>query len=164
MSQGLDPSGIAFKTVIVGAVASTIVAILLFAISLSVVGAIITAVLSFIDVFLTLLCQGGVGGACFGVIASVTDAISRAIYSGGTTIDFEHNDPSGTSDLVRIRDLDTTLADPNLGLRVGNKITYRATIQTTIFQKPASGAAADMYPQDYFFGEATCASRALSIS
>ena len=40
-----------------------------------------------------------------------------------------------------------------MGLRAGNAITYRATVQTTIYQKPASGTVLDLYPQSHFFAE-----------
>ena len=125
LSNHLEPGSTAFNTVIAGAVASTIVAILLFALSASVIGTLITIVLSFVDLFLTLLCKANVAGTCWGIVSTVTDALAKFIYSGNSTIDFDHKDSNGRSDLISIEDITSDVANPNLGLRAGNNVTYQ---------------------------------------
>lgn len=137
-----------FNTVVAQAIAGTIVAILLFALGAFVIGAIITAIIGFIDVLLVLLCQGGVGGACWGVVGEITTAIADFIYKGGATIDFAHKDSAGNSDLVQIKNLKLHLADASKGMRADNSITYSADIQTNLYHKYRSF---EFYSSDHFF-------------
>ncbi|MEI2688378.1 MAG: hypothetical protein V9H69_01155 [Anaerolineae bacterium] len=62
---------IAFNTAMAFAIASTIVAIVMFALSLTVVGFITTAVLGFVDLLLQGLCAAGVSGACFSIVGAL---------------------------------------------------------------------------------------------
>ena len=146
----LEPGSIAFNTVISGSIAATVVAILLFALNSTVVGVLINAALSFVDGFLQLLCVSGVGGACFGVVGTVTKAISEVLYSGDSTIDLAHKNASGRSDLMNINNLRYKLADPSLGLRQGNPLTYEAQISTQIFHKIPSGTVRNYYRDSFF--------------
>jgi hypothetical protein len=73
-SSDLTVGSIAFNTVIAGALASTIVSLLLFALGSTVIGAIVTAVLAFLDLLLLILCQAGVSGTCWSVIGTITKA------------------------------------------------------------------------------------------
>src|SRR5262249_14907236 len=70
---------------------------------------------------------------CPGIIATITNALAKFVYSGDSYVDFNHKDASGNSDLVKIDNLDMTLDNPALGLRAGNKLTYTAKIVTNIF-------------------------------
>ena len=147
-----DPTGIAFRTVIVGAVAATVIALLLFAIGSSVIGAVIVSVLAFVDALLLVTCKLNGQQDCFSVTGYVTAALAQFFYSGDSTIDFEHKDAGGASDLISMRDISSRIAEPNLGMRAGNSIIYQAQIHTAISQKRADGTAL-IYPQDKYFGE-----------
>ncbi len=65
--------------------------------------------ITFIDLFLQLLCRAGAAGTCFTIIDSVTEALAKVIYGSGSTMDFDHKDSTGESDLIEIADLDSTL-------------------------------------------------------
>ncbi len=146
----LEPGSLAFNTVISGAIASTIVAVLLFALNSTVIGVLVNAALSFVDGFLQLLCVAGVGGACFGVIGTVTQEIAKVLYSGDSTIDLTHKDAAGRSDLMNINGLKFKLADPSLGLRAGNALTYEANVATRIYHKLPSGTVRNYYRDSFF--------------
>ncbi|NUM44642.1 MAG: hypothetical protein HUU38_08030, partial [Anaerolineales bacterium] len=132
-SAGLAPGSIGFNTIIANAVAATVVSILLFALGSTVIGTLIVALITFIDVFLQVLCKTGVGGACFGIVDSVTKALASYFYSVDSYVNFEHKDVNGQSDLVKINDLSMAMENPNNGLRAGNNLRYSASIVTTLY-------------------------------
>ena len=146
----LEPGSPAFNTVIAGAIAGTIVAILLFAIGSSVIGTIIVALLAVVDIFLLLLCKSGVSGTCWGIVSTVTNAIAKFIYDSDSTIDFGHKEGSGNSDLIKLNNFSMSFQDPNQGPRVGNPLVYSVAVQTNIFHKFRSLLA---YSPDRFFSE-----------
>ena len=77
LSGDVKVGTIAFNTALAYAIATTIVAIVMFALSLTVVGFIFTAVLGFVDLLLLGLCEAGVSGACFSLVGSVTGALAK---------------------------------------------------------------------------------------
>jgi hypothetical protein len=149
-SNDLKPDSIAFNRAIAGAVAGTIVAIMFFALNATVIGTLISVVIAFIDGFLQLLCSAGVSGTCWGIASSVTNALVTLAYDGDSTIDMNPRDSSGQPNLMQINDIDSGLVDPNLGMRVGNGIYYRARITTNLQHKFRH---LDFYSADRFFSE-----------
>ncbi|MBE2233503.1 MAG: DUF11 domain-containing protein, partial [Anaerolinea sp.] len=140
---------VAFNTVMSFAIASTIVAILMFALSLTAVGFILTAVLGFVDLLMMGLCQAGVPGACFSIIGAVTGALARLIYSSGTAIDFDHKDANGHQDLVKLGALALNLSSPSAGFVHGNRVSFAAPVRTTLYNEVPGGGEIVKY--DSFF-------------
>ncbi|QLQ05243.1 MAG: hypothetical protein HZY76_03445 [Anaerolineae bacterium] len=91
----------AFNTAMAYVIANTIVTIVMFALSLTVVGFILTAVLGFVDLLLTGLC-GRRFRRLFQPGGDDHRALASVIYSSGTTIDFNHVDANGAQDLVKL--------------------------------------------------------------
>jgi hypothetical protein len=96
-SAGLEPGSIGFNMVIAGAVAATLVAILMFALGMTVIGTLIIALITFVDLFLRVLCASGIGGACFGIMETVTNAIASTFYSVRSYVNFNHQGPGRPS-------------------------------------------------------------------
>ena len=124
LSGGIEVGTMAFNAALAAAIASTIVILIMFVLSLTVFGFILTAVLGFVDLLNLLLCEAGVSGACFSLVGSVTSALASLIYSSGVTINFDHKDSSGEGDLVRLGSLGTHLYSPDNGFVDGNSIRY----------------------------------------
>lgn len=115
-SSNVPPGSVAFNMMLAQAIAATIVAILMFVVSLTIVGAIIVGIISVLDLVLTLL---GVG---FTVSGWVTETIARSIYHFQLTIDSD----------VQTGAFDLALSDPARGLVAGNMARVSLPITTTI--------------------------------
>lgn len=61
---GLSTDSVAFNSLLAGAIASTLVIVLTFFISLSVVGAIVLAIFGIFDLFALIACKAGAKAAC----------------------------------------------------------------------------------------------------
>ncbi len=160
LSGGVKVGTMAFNAALATAIASTIVTLIMFALSLTVVGFILTAVLGFVDLLNTLLCEAGVSGACFSLVGSVTAALASLIYSSGVTINFDHKDSNGDGDLVRLGSLGMRLQTPDNGFVHGNSVSYYAPVKTTLYQKRSGGGAIGYY--DSYFNESSLRSSTFS--
>ena len=149
LSGGVKVGTMAFNAALATAIASTIVTLIMFALSLTVVGFILTAVLGFVDLLNTLLCEAGISGACFSLVGSVTSALASLIYSSGVTINFDHKDSNGEGDLVRLGSLGMRLRTSGDGFVDGNSISYYAPVNTTLYHKRSGGGAIGYY-DSYF--------------
>ena len=101
-------------------IASTILAILTFALSITIVGAIIVAIIAVIDVILTIL------GSDWTISGWMTDVITKAIFSYELAIDVD------ADDLVVMGQMDSDLVDPELGMTGGNRLEFTIPTTTTI--------------------------------
>ena len=141
-SGGLKAGTVAYNAVLATALADTVIAILSFVLVLTSVGAIVVALVGFVDLLLLGLCAAGAAGTCFGLTDTVSKAISQAFYGAESTINFEHKDGSGNSDLINMGRLSLQLGTPQLGMTAGNTVRYSSKIETNIFHKrPARGGA-----------------------
>ena len=149
LSGDVKVGTIAFNTALAFVIASTIVAIVMFALSLTVVGFIVTAVLGSVDLLLMGLCEAGISGACLSLVGALTGALAKFIYSSGSAIDFDHVDANGSQDLVRMGAFAVNLANPNNGFMHGNQVSFAAPVRTTLYNKVPGGGAIVKY--DSFF-------------
>ncbi len=126
---GKVPIGsVEFYNLLAGAIAATLVAIITFVISLTVVGAIVLAVFAIFDLFTLIICKAGVKAVCdFGLMAAITQAITDWVYQGEVMIDL-----SGKPPISNIEDLSMNLTNPEQGLVVGNSVRFEAELFTRI--------------------------------
>ncbi|MFZ2358812.1 MAG: LamG-like jellyroll fold domain-containing protein, partial [Anaerolineae bacterium] len=117
---GLSTDSIAFNSLLAGAIAATLMIVVTFLLSLSVVGAIILAVFAVFDLIALIICKAGVKLACsLGITEAITKVITEWIYTGGLMIDTQA-DPS----LTNIEDAKMRLTYPERGLVVGNSVRF----------------------------------------
>ncbi len=126
---GKVPIGsVEFYNLLAGAIAATLVAIITFVISLTVVGSIVLAVFAIFDLFTLIICKAGVKAVCdFGLIAAITQAITDWVYQGEVMIDL-----SGKPPISNIEDLNMNLTHPEQGLVVGNSVRFEAEMFTRV--------------------------------
>ncbi|MEM8858974.1 MAG: LamG-like jellyroll fold domain-containing protein, partial [Chloroflexota bacterium] len=138
---GYSPGSFEFNTLLAAAIAATIVAILLFIISTSVVGAIIVGILSFIDLLLFIICEAEDNDDCFTISGEITSWLAGHIYQYDTLIDLKEDD------LITVGDFQTLFSEPNLGLIAGNELTMRLPVDIKIKNKATKdvGAASDRF-------------------
>ncbi len=121
---GLSTDSVAFNALLAGAIAMTLVLVLTFFISLSVVGAIVLAVFAIFDLIALIICKAGVKAACsLGITEAITKLITEWLYTGSVMID-TNADPS----LTNIDDATMRLTNPEQGLVVGNGVRFDVTL------------------------------------
>ncbi len=128
VSGDLTPGTAAFNTLLAGAIAATIVTILLFIIGLTGIGLIITIILGLVDALLTLLCNVGVSGACFTITGWLTEQLAMLIHSEGPLID------TSRDDLLTLGQFGFELGQPQRGLVAGNTLYFHVTAGNTAVQ------------------------------
>ena len=133
-ANNLDPGSVAFNSLLAFSIASTVVAVLFFLLSLTAVGFIIVMLVAAIDLFLFFLCEAADVG-CFSITKEITDALAGVIYTTDSTIDLEVEDKDGNSLLVEWDGLSHALTNPARGLEAGNGLVYDATIFTNLYHK-----------------------------
>ncbi len=137
-ANNLDPGSVAFNSLLAASIASTVVAVLFFLLSLTAVGFILVALVAAIDLFLFFLCKAGVDGACFSISKEITEALAGVIYNFESTVDLDIEDKDGNAVLMEWDDLTHHLTDPSRGFENGNGLVYDATIFTNLFHKAPS--------------------------
>ncbi len=120
VTEDIPANSVAFDMLLAQTIAATIVAILMFALSLTIVGTIIVAIVSLIDIVLIIL------GADWTITGWVTDVITKAIFSYELAINVK------AKDLVAMGGLDSALVHPEMGLVDGAELEFSATLTTTI--------------------------------
>ncbi|MCB0056289.1 MAG: hypothetical protein KDE45_04650, partial [Caldilineaceae bacterium] len=133
-AMGLEVGSVAFNTLLAQAIAATIVAILMFVVSLTIVGAILVAIISVIDLILTLL------GNDFTISGWVTEQIARAIYHFDLTVDSD----------VQTGAFDLTLLDPARGLQAGRMARVSLPITTTVTHDNPEDPRTFIYLPEYW--------------
>jgi len=125
---------------IAGAIASTIVVVILFVIqAIPIIGPIITAVLGLIDVAVTLLCSAFLSDEeqmsetatwlCSGISGIATNILKFFIFSSNIMVDLQPED----YDRLEFADFDADdFVYPDLGFSEGNLIMYGVTLTNTI--------------------------------
>jgi cytoskeletal protein CcmA (bactofilin family) len=118
-SNNIDPGSPAFGYLIATAFAASLVAVLLFVLSLTTVGAIIVALIGLIDALLTIF------GSKFTITGWLVENIAKAFYA------YEY-EPLVTISKSQLGELEVDLSNPALGLRADNRIVVGATISQTV--------------------------------
>lgn len=146
VTQDVKFGSITANTLIADAISGIIIAVVLFAIALSTVGAIAVAIVGLVDLVFLGLCELGVDALCFSIVGGWVEGLSRLIYSGDVAIDTTRSDNDNPNDdMVTFRNIDGLLTNPNLGLQVGNSMVLTATIRTRIYQTPPSSGYSTAY-------------------
>lgn len=142
---GLSTDSVAFNSLLAGAVAATLTAVVFFLLSLSVVGGIVLAVVAIFDLIALIICKAGVKAACsLGIAEALTKLITDWIYTGGVMIDTKA-DPS----ITNIEDAQMYLTQPERGLVVGNGARFAIDLFTYI--RHAAPEPGIIYHYDGFF-------------
>ncbi|MFO7537491.1 MAG: hypothetical protein R6X32_05470 [Chloroflexota bacterium] len=115
----VQPGTISFNMFLAQTIAAAIVAVLIFLISLTVIGAILLSVLTAIDIFLNL-------SFGFSITGYLTNMLSKAIYDYQIMVNVE------SPDLVRSGDLVIHLEDETAGLTDGNVLYFTLPMTTTV--------------------------------
>jgi hypothetical protein len=155
-TSGLAAGSPQLNKLAVEAIASTVVAVVLFLLAANPIGLIVASIVAFIDLLLTLICELGVdelriqgplyGGACFTLSTSAVKVLSYFLYNYDLMVDMERDD------LVVTGAPDVTLADPNKGYIAGNRISVSLPVTTTLVHKdpdPENGLY--IYPYLWLF-------------
>ena len=132
-----DLSRIETGYMVAGALADTVVLVIMFAIGfIPVVGAIIQCVIYLIDTLVSLICgflseeqQGSTAGTwlCGGLEGIVSNVLAWFFYDANLLVDI------GNPDRLQISDLDANdLVNPHLGLAVGQRIQVAVSFTNTI--------------------------------
>ncbi|MBN1890631.1 MAG: Ig-like domain-containing protein [Thermoflexales bacterium] len=139
------PGSMAFDQLLAAAMASIIVAAIMLAISfIPIFGPIIVAIIGLIDTLIIAVCNiveaaaqpnpNGLGWGivknyvCGGISGLLTTGVQTLIYDLNPLIDME------APDRMTPTNFDIKLVDPALGFSVGNKLTVKADVITTLYR------------------------------
>jgi hypothetical protein len=146
-TSGLPVGSPELNNAFVGALAAAIYAFILFALSATLVGGIIVAIIAAIDALLTIICEAGVdemrvlpGGECFTLGAAVVTAITYMLYNYDLMIHTDHKDASGNNDLVTVGGPKVAFATPSAGYVAGNDLTVSMPITSHVVHKSPDAA------------------------
>lgn len=144
-TTGISTNSVAFNTLLAGAIASTLVLVVTFLLSLTVVGAIVLAVFAVFDLIALIICKAGVKLACsLGITEAITKVLTEWIYTGSVMIDTKA-DPS----ITNIDDARMRLTQPERGLVVGNGVRFEVDLFTYV--RHAEPYPSVVYHYDNFF-------------
>lgn len=124
-----------FNLILAQAVAQSILLIAMFALSLTVIGTIIVAVIALIDAILTIICEAGVdelrrvpglNGACFTLNTAATAVATRLLYAFDLLVDTDR------SELVVSQAPRYQLSDPSRGYVAGNTLDLSMRVTNTV--------------------------------
>jgi hypothetical protein len=168
-TSGLAVGSPQLNKLAVEAIASTVVAVVLFLLAANPIGLIVVGIVAFIDLVLTLICELGVdelriqgsfyGGACFTLSTSAVKVLSYFLYNYDLMVNMER------SDLVVTSPPDVTLANPDKGYTAGNLINVNLSVTTTMAHKdpdPENGLY--IYPYLWLFSQDNIRSGTFSYS
>jgi hypothetical protein len=142
---GLSTDSVEFNSLLAGAIASTLTAVVFFLLSLSVVGTVLLAVVAIFDLIALIICKAGVKLACsLGLMEAMTKLITDWIYTGGVMIDTKA-DPA----ITNIDDARMRLTQPERGLVVGNSVRFEIDLFTYV--RHAAPEPGIVYHYDNFF-------------
>jgi|GEM_PF-861398 len=120
VTEDIPANSVAFDMLLAQTIAATIVAILMFALSLTIVGTIIVAIVSLVDIVLIIL------GSDWTITGWVTDVITKAIFSYELAINVE------AKDLVTMGGLEVAFVRPGMGMVAGAELEFSTALTTTV--------------------------------
>ena len=132
--SGVSFWSVAFNTMLAGAIATVVVAVIMLAITaIPIVGQIIAAIIALIDAVIFALCsafswdEGKVGQwVCKGISGLAAEGIRRIIYGNHVMINMD------ADDRLDVQNFQQNVFDPTKGIAVGNALAISATVTTTI--------------------------------
>jgi hypothetical protein len=116
-----DFDGIAFQQLLARAIADTILAVITLVISLTVIGAILVAIFTIIDLLLAELID-------FSVSNWLADKLAKSIYTAEPMVSFE----------IDTDDFQMMLVHPERGMVAGNQLAITMTIATKVSEQVSS--------------------------
>ncbi len=134
-SADLPPGSVAFNQLLAQTIAATILAIVLFALSLTVVGAIFVALITVIDLVFTLL-----GLDEYSISAQITKSLGEALYHFDLLVDTN----------VDMGPFSIDLANPLEGPVEGAQLRVRSTLTTTATHKDPTDLRLIPYTGTYY--------------
>jgi hypothetical protein len=139
---GLSTDSVEFNSLLAGAIAATLVIIVTFLVSLTVVGAIIIAVFGIFDLLFLIICKAGAKAACsLGITEAITKVITDWLYTGSVMIQ-----TTGDPAITNVEDVEMRLTRPELGPVVGNSMRYRLDLLTQVRHKAPEPGIIYHYP------------------
>ncbi len=117
--SGAEVGSIQFNQLLAFAIAGTIVAFILFALSLSVVGSIIVGIISAVDIVFLIL------GSDFSITGWLTSTIAGAIYDARPAV----------TQAIEMDGLNMALLDPERGMVGGNPLVFSTTMHTWVWSQ-----------------------------
>ncbi|MBI1293418.1 hypothetical protein GC175_00485 [bacterium] len=155
---GLSTDSVEFNSLLAGTVAATLTIVVFFLFSLSVIGAIILAVVAIFDLIILIICKAGVKTACsLGIMEAITKLVTDWLYTGGVMIDTKA-DPA----ITNIDDARMRLTRPERGLEVGNSVRFEVDLFTYV--RHAVPEPGIIYHYDNFFTAEDLASTTVKYS
>lgn len=123
VSNDVPVTSVAFDMLLAQTIAATILAIVMFALSLTIVGTIIVAIISLIDIILVIL------GVEWTITGFLTELLTKAIFTYELAIDVD------ADDLITMGALDAALVRPEVGMVGGAEMEFSVPVTTTITHK-----------------------------
>jgi hypothetical protein len=133
----------AFNAAFAGLIADTLYIALLTVLSATVVGALVVALVSFVDAIITAVCEFEGIDDCDTASSGVTTFITNVVYGTSPMVDVN------ASDLISIKSPDVTLDNPDLGFVQGNEAIISLPVDTTITHTPPSTWHMEFYTWMY---------------
>jgi hypothetical protein len=133
----VEPGSVAMDMLLAQTIAACIVAVLMFLLGLTIIGALIVGIISLIDTILALL------GTDWTITGVVTDAIAKVLFSFELAIDEE------ADNLVKTSELDSRLVNPEKGMVVGTQFEFQMAITNTVTHKNPGDWKTIMYLWKY---------------
>ncbi|NOZ05781.1 MAG: hypothetical protein GXP41_05440 [Chloroflexi bacterium] len=138
--HGLAPGSVAFDMLLAQTIASTIVTILTFLVSLTIIGAIITGIIFVVDTILMLL------GLTWSISGTFNKAVTKMLFSYELAIETGGKE---APDLVKIGALDSSLVHPEAGLVAGAQLEFKTTVTNTITHRDPQDIRSRLYLWKY---------------
>ncbi|MCK4470780.1 MAG: hypothetical protein KAW49_03240, partial [Anaerolineae bacterium] len=120
VTNDIPANSVAFDMLLAQTIAATILAILQFALSLTIVGAILVAIVALVDIVFIIL------GSDWTISGWVTDVITKTIFSYELAIDVD------AKDLVAMGGFESAIVYPERGMVAGNQMEFSIPITTTV--------------------------------
>ncbi len=166
--SGMPWFGAAFNRALATSIASSILAVMMFALALSGVGLIVVGIVALIDGIFLLVCDladGGdvlrtnfTDGNCFTVSGAVTKIITTFLYAYELMVD------TAASNLVDTGTPSITLADPDRSYSAGNKLHVSLPVTTNLAHLDPSMASFLVGPYLWLYDKASLRSSTFKYS
>jgi len=131
-SGGVAFGSIQFNMMLAKAIGHTIIAVLMFALSCTIIGALVVAVFTLVDLLLTFLVD-------FSVTDWLAEQLGKALYTYEVMVEPE----------VDTGQLTMQLVDPELGMVEGNRLAVGLTVNTTVTHKDPDDGRVEAYIWKY---------------
>lgn len=140
----ISAGSVAFDMLLAQTIAATIVTLVYFALSLTIVGAIIVALISIVDIVLALLLPEDKAWTITGFF---TQAVTKLIFAYELAVVTDEDElyRMGADDLVQMGELALSIVDPGIGMVAGNEIELSTVITTSLVHRDPEDPRAVLY-------------------